>query len=255
VTQGVTRLYRIETGERRYWVTWLLRDFIPGCESDGMILCIIIPSNWASAFRQAKENTVRTGLSAIAMARQAALLLLYIHGYEIPDGPVSHRFYQQALELDLRGKREYTDQIISAMGGIKKAYFSIIKSLLYLSDEAVEIADRHNIEEGKLRPVLTLAPELHMEVVQQIVDFNLTSKQVKELCRDDENESVENDPLEKLSASAIKIARVVRTLNTTTAPDLAQALLVQEGNRVVALARLQAFKQLIAEAELLLEEP
>jgi hypothetical protein len=28
VSQGVTRLYRIETGERRYWAAWLLRDFI-----------------------------------------------------------------------------------------------------------------------------------------------------------------------------------------------------------------------------------
>jgi hypothetical protein len=43
------------------------------------------------------------------MARQAALLLLAIHDYEIPDGPVSNDFYRQALELDLRGKREYTD--------------------------------------------------------------------------------------------------------------------------------------------------
>ncbi|MFW5709711.1 MAG: ParB N-terminal domain-containing protein [Chloroflexota bacterium] len=29
VAQGVTRLYRIETGERRYWAAWLLRDFLP----------------------------------------------------------------------------------------------------------------------------------------------------------------------------------------------------------------------------------
>jgi len=29
MTEGVTRLYRIETGERRYWATWILRDFIP----------------------------------------------------------------------------------------------------------------------------------------------------------------------------------------------------------------------------------
>src|SRR5690606_10113347 len=28
VSQGVTRQFRIETGERRYWATWLLRDFI-----------------------------------------------------------------------------------------------------------------------------------------------------------------------------------------------------------------------------------
>jgi hypothetical protein len=36
VSQGVTRLYRIETGERRYW---LLRDFLEGYEGDGMVGC------------------------------------------------------------------------------------------------------------------------------------------------------------------------------------------------------------------------
>ena len=34
VSEGVTRQFRIETGERRYWATWLLRDFISGYESD-----------------------------------------------------------------------------------------------------------------------------------------------------------------------------------------------------------------------------
>ena len=81
-TQGVTRLYRIETGERRYWATWLLRDFIPDSNSNGTIPCIVIPNERASVFRQAKENTSRSGLTAIAMARQAALLLLSVHGYD-----------------------------------------------------------------------------------------------------------------------------------------------------------------------------
>ena len=73
VSQGVTRLFRIETGERRYWATWLLRDFIPEYTGDGMIPCIIIPEERSSIFRQAKENTARSGLTAVAMARQAAL--------------------------------------------------------------------------------------------------------------------------------------------------------------------------------------
>src|SRR5436190_1416796 len=52
-SEGVSRLYRIETGERRYWATWLLRDFLPGYEGDGTIPCILIPSGKASVFRQA----------------------------------------------------------------------------------------------------------------------------------------------------------------------------------------------------------
>ena len=62
VSQGATRLFRIETGERRYWATWLLRDFIPEYTGDGMIPCIIIPEQRSSVFRQAKENTARSGL-------------------------------------------------------------------------------------------------------------------------------------------------------------------------------------------------
>ena len=111
-TQGVTRLYRIETGERRYWATWLLRDFIPDSNSNGTIPCIVIPTERASVFRQAKENTSRSGLTAIAMARQAALLLLSVHGFEIPDYSVTNDFYRQVLSLELRGKPESTPVVL-----------------------------------------------------------------------------------------------------------------------------------------------
>jgi hypothetical protein len=148
MSEGVTRLYRIETGERRYWATWLLRDFIPNVSFDGTIPCIIIPSKRASVFRQAKENTARSGLTAVAMARQAALLLLGAHEYDIPTSVVDNDFYRQALDLDLRSKREYSDVILSAMGGIGRMQFSRYKALLRLSDEALELADRYHLEEG-----------------------------------------------------------------------------------------------------------
>lgn len=206
VSQGVTQQFRIETGERRYWATWLLRDFISGYTGDGMIPCIIIPSERSSVFRQAKENTARSGLSAIAMARQAALLLLTVHGYQIPDIAVPNDFYRQALDLDLRGKREYTDAILSAMGGINKSQFSRYKSLLQLADEALELADRYSIEEYKLRYVAAVPAEYHTEIVRQILDFDLTSKQVKELCESDRRETDNADPLEKLPVEAVKMA-------------------------------------------------
>lgn len=249
VSQGVSRQFRIETGERRYWATWLLRDFIPGYSGDGMIPCIIIPSEGSSVFRQAKENTARSGLSAIAMARQAALLLLTVHGYEIPDAVVPNDFYRQALELDLRGKREYTDVILSAMGGINKSQFSRYKSLLQLADEALELADRHGIEEYKLRYVAPIPMEFHAEIMRQIIDFNLTSKQVKELCESEGHEEENADPVEKLPVQAVKMAKVTKSINTTAPQDFARALIQQEGDAAIALARLQALRKLIAEAE------
>jgi hypothetical protein len=253
VSQGVSQQFRIETGERRYWATWLLRDFISGYTGDGMIPCIIIPAERSSVFRQAKENTARAGLSAIAMARQAALLLLTVHGYQIPDAAVPNDFYRQALELDLRGKREYTDAILSAMGGVNKSQFSRYKSLLQLADEALELADRHSIEEYKLRYVAAIPAEYHSEIMHQIIDFNLTSKQVKELCESDGLEADNADPLEKLPVQAVKMAKVTKSINTTTPQDFARALIQQEGDAAIARARLQALRKLINEAERYLE--
>src|SRR5258708_585620 len=181
-TQGVTRLYRIETGERRYWASWIVRDFLPGYEGDGTIPCIIIPPGKASIFRQAKENTARSGLSAVAMARQAALLILAVHGIEKPDGPVTHDFYRQALQLDLRDKRDFSESILVAMGGIARSRLSQYKALLQLSDEALELADRYNLDEKRLRYVLGLKSEDQVEMVRQIIQFNLSSKQVKDMC-------------------------------------------------------------------------
>jgi hypothetical protein len=40
----------------------------------------------------------------------------------------------------------------------------------------MELADRHNLDERRLRPVVALAPEYHAEVVRQIIDLNLTER-------------------------------------------------------------------------------
>ncbi|MBK8023732.1 MAG: ParB N-terminal domain-containing protein [Chloroflexi bacterium] len=193
VTQGVTRQYRIETGERRYWATWLLRDFIPGYESDGLIPCIVIPAEKSSPFRQARENTARAGLSAIAMARQAALLLLTVHGYEIPAYAVDNDFYRQALTIDLRGRREFTEVILAAMGGIDRVRFSQYKALLSLSDEAMELADRNNVDEFRLRPMLDLDPELQAEMVLHAIQFSLNRQVRSATCRGEQPQDGSDD--------------------------------------------------------------
>jgi len=118
LSQGVTVAYMVETGERRYWATLLLRHYHPNRVHNGRIPCLVVPAEKASPFRQAKENTSRAGLNAVAMARQIALLLLHVHGIQLPMGPVTMDFYRQALNLDLRGKREYTEAVYAVLGGI-----------------------------------------------------------------------------------------------------------------------------------------
>lgn len=254
VSEGVTHRYRIETGERRYWATWLLRDFLGGYGGDGTIPCIVIPPSQASVFRQARENTARAGLSAVALARQAALLLLTVHGHTIPSYAVTNDFYRQALSLDLRGKHDHTDAVLSAMGGISRSRLSHFKSLLHLSDEALELADRHEIDEYRLRPVVSMPVELHAEIVRQIVDFKLTAKQVQELCRGEEVPQAADEGHLPLAASARKLAKLSRSAPSGSPQELVEALLALEGDPAVVQARLRGLRQWIEQAERHLEQ-
>lgn len=112
----------------------------------------------------------------------------------------------------------------------------------------MELADRHDIDEKKLRYVITLPVDFHAEIVRQIVDFNLTSKQVRELCSGEELDAENrNDEVEPLPASAVKLAKIAQASNSTSAQDFAQALMRQEGDVNLARARLQAMKKLLTD--------
>ena len=239
-SEGVTRKYRIETGERRYWAAHIVQDFLPGYEGNGSVPCIIVPQETASFLRQARENTARSGLNAIAMARQAALLILSAHGIYPPEGPVSNAFYCQVLDYDLRGKREFTDEILSAMGGIDKRRLHQYKSLLKLSDEAIEVADRHSIDEGKLRHVVRLPQEFHLEVVRQIVDFNLNAKQVKALC-EQSDEKEEEVSSQEPPRYAKKFAQIIMNPDERTIADFLKALEQTESNPEVLKIKIERF--------------
>ncbi|MEO1442546.1 MAG: hypothetical protein AAFV33_19245 [Chloroflexota bacterium] len=254
-SDGGIQKVRIETGERRYWATWLLKDFIPGYQGDGMIPCIIIPQERESPFRQAKENTTRAGLNAVAMARQIALLLIYVHGKTMPAGPVPMDFYRQALDLDLRGKREYTEAVYSALGGISKGLLSQYKSLLKLCDEAIELADRNDLEVSILVLISNLEAEEQVEIIQQVLQLNLTRKQVKDIIEKGLTGGTfsEDDP-ESLPKSVIQIARLALKPDQRFDPGtLAQALVGMERDRGVAKARLKALRDMLEEAELYID--
>lgn len=234
VSQGVTHQFRIETGERRYWASWILRDFLPNYAGDGMIDCIIVPAERSSVFRQAKENTARQGLTAIAMARQAALLLLTVHDYPLPDHAIDNDFYRQAL--DLRIPRGAAEAIYSAMGGINKGYFSYFKNLLKLSDEAMELADRHNLDEGVLRPVIQLPVEDHAEMVLHIIRMGLSSRQVEAIIN--QGETMEPQENEEISANRKKLLKNVAKELEHSPSDTARVFELEQGDRNMAYAYL-----------------
>jgi hypothetical protein len=138
------------------------------------------------------------------------------------------------------------------MGSIDKRRFHQYKTLLRLSDEAMELADRHDIDEKKLRYVVALPAEFHDEIVRQIIDLNLTSKQVKEICEGSTDDHQSDD--EQLPSQALKLARIAQISMKTSPQDLARALIQQEGDSSLARARLQAMRKLLSDAEKYLTE-
>jgi len=246
-SEGAMPNYRIETGERRYWANYIDMEFIPSYSGDGTVPCIIIPPSDASVFRQAKENTSRAGLNAIGMARQAALLLLAVHDIHPPYGSISHDFYRQALELDLRSKREYTSDIMAAMGGMSRKRFSQFKLLLALSDEAVELADQHNIDEKRLREVLRLPIDIQAEALRQIIKHNLDAKQIKRMVDEgDESTPIDNNTADK---TATQFARFIQFKETPNIKAVAQMLLENNEDVVLVKRRVERLRELLVELE------
>lgn len=250
-THGAMPSYLIETGERRYWANYIDQEFIPGYGGDGTIPCIILPPGEASVFRQAKENTSRAGLNAIGMARQAALLLLAVHDIHPPLGFVSHDFYRQALELDLRGKREYSADILAAMGGISRKRFSQYKLLLGLPDEAIELADQHNLDEWCLRYVLKLPSVYQAEAIEQILRHGLDVRQVKRMVEEAEGTQTPSDPPPPRQAQ--QFARFITAKDTPNIRDII-AILKESGEDVVIVRRkVERLREVLIELERHLE--
>lgn len=249
-SHGAVPHYIIETGERRYWANYMDMDFIPGYQGDGTVPCIILQPHQSSVFRQAKENTARAGLNAIGMARQAALLLLEVHGIKPPFGAVTHDFYRQALDLDLRSKREYTADILTAMGGISRHRLSQYKALLALPDEAMEIADRYNMEEKLLRYVLQLSHDVQLEAVRQIAQHNLDLNQVRRMVEETE-EAAQNGTAP--ARNALQIARLVQAKDVPNVEEIAQILLDKGEDVVILRRKVERLRAVLVELERHLE--
>ena len=139
-------------------------------------------------------------------------------------------------------------------GGISKMHFSRYKALLNLSDEALELADRHNIDEFRLRPILTLSLEHHIEMVRQIVDLGLTGRQIREICEqgfDVVNEARGNATT---SREMLRLAKFIKSFNHEKPDDLARALIDEEKDIQLARARINRMVRYLEQTDQLLSQ-
>lgn len=174
--------WRIETGERRYWAhVWLW-----GVEHDkvGQTIPATIQPCF-DVYRQAAENLHTAPLNAIATARMVARLLQASGG-----NPAARQDY--AIQLTMVEYRQIAESRVPR-GGWKRVeevmgkhadYLARHLRLLSLPDDAVMLADRHDLTEFQLRPVTERnnRPD-QVHIVRLIVELNLVGLDIEWLCQ------------------------------------------------------------------------
>lgn len=232
--------WQIETGERRFWAHIYLIVAKPS-SSDTTVTIPATKQKRIDPFRQAIENQFRDGLSAIAVGREIVRLLI-----EAQDAPASWHNglptlsdYRQSAAMDLRGAMP--DKVTQVLQMSEESLYRY-KKLLLLPDAALEIADRHRLTEGQLRPVLTVAGDkARNQIVALMAELRLTVKEVEWLCRQRNLDSAVKE-LRKKRQSTKKAAK----------PHTAEVLY----NRCVGIERAvaQAVKQDDSPAKLLAQQ-
>jgi len=89
-------------------------------------------------------------------------------------------------------------------------------------------------------------PEGQAEMIRQIIQFNLTGRQIRDICKQQEEEI--EDAEESISADMCRMARLIRTVERKNPEDVAHAVLHEEKNVHLARARLQTMITLVQDA-------
>ncbi len=193
--------WRIETGERRYWAhVWLVH--VGGDKTADRVPAA--PQTNIDPFRQAAENLHAAPLNAVGTAREVARLLMA----SAPDG----RWSQNGAEtLTLDTYRKFASQrvppggwkrIESAMGH-KSDHLARYLRLLLLPDEAIHLADRHEMTEKQLRPIAEMTdPKVQVRAVQLAANLKLSSTDIEFLCRHPDFRQAERELHERSAGQA-----------------------------------------------------
>jgi hypothetical protein len=153
------RMFRLETGERRWLAYHLLNIYFPDEDWERIPAHLV---DEVSVWRQASENNARADLNAIGRARQLAILLMDLlaeRGYEfytfdeiLESGGSERAYYAQVADgNEFRVPRGEGERLLNAMGLKNPTQIRQYRQLLRLPDQVWQDADDKNLTEGEVR--------------------------------------------------------------------------------------------------------
>ena len=182
--------YLIVTGERRFWAhvylasqSWKINEGDTVADPAQIKVTIASPGVTIRA-HQLIENLLREDINATERARGLWALRYELSG--VADQPAS--------DGELGADEEAVTEVnhgspsselvpwarVEEALGISKRYRIFMTSVLNLSPEALAIADRHNLAERTIRPIvqkLKGRPDLQVEVLQQLVTWQAETEE------------------------------------------------------------------------------
>lgn len=145
--------YVIETGERR-WLAYNLLELFFEDKDYSKIPARLVEE--VSIWRQAAENNARDNLNAISRARQLAILLIDLYGYDNFQ-PLDSFDYEQAFYAQVADGNHYPvprgkgEQVVNAMGLKNVVQIRQYRKILRLSQDKWEYADDIDMTERQIR--------------------------------------------------------------------------------------------------------
>lgn len=266
-------IWRIESGERRYWSKWL--TIVDKLSDDRTIHAVI--RDELDPTRQAVENLQAEALTAVGEARQVARL--FLDRLDVtPDNEIakgipsgSDDYFRIALRpaSELLQDRKRLPRgfwpALEEITGVKRQHLERKLQILSLPDKLLALADYHHLAERQLRAIIAKPQQQWEQLIQITIDHDLTGSEVASL---DETKSIKGglqmvldrregkplipEPISEIDAPASDVDGTGVPLAKRVKEKPAKEQIIQK--RLVALAKLLCENMGIPEEECNLDD-
>lgn len=195
-------VFKIETGERRFWAACLLAVKNRAKEEPELRVEVV---QTPTRRRQVLENRHAQNPSAVSQACEVATLMLEEMGIE-PDPDVEDEFNYFKQVLSKRAPRGMWPKLEPIMQHSTRRMQQLL-AVLQLPVPLLELADRHRVPERLIREVLALPSERWEEAMEAAVSQGMTSEEVALLAEGPKRRGGKDDALrspERIAFSGLR---------------------------------------------------
>ena len=153
VTENGRDVFRMLTGERRFWAT-AIKAVKDGTQEEPYVLAII--DNQPTLEKQIAENMAYKALTQVGKARAAARIVLAANDIHPQPGQSEFAFFRMVADYRLSDE---TRQQLQDTLQLERTYYGRLMKFFDLPEHLLEICDRAEMPERVLREIMAYDPK------------------------------------------------------------------------------------------------